>query len=348
MRISVAVCRGRIMTKERYDYIDTLRLFSILFIVLSHFDGECFAYMTGISMIQTHLAKDGSLGLLMYGWTGKYALALLCVISGFLVAMKYADGKSCDVGGFIITRYFRMMLPVMANNLVFGIWLKILGENVDVSAFFREAVIPGLNGVNRNLWCIGSFLTGNILVCLICYLQNRKPRAVWLYAAVVPVLVCLQDVWLLATVAGGICFEAASRLKRKRLVNNWWLLGIAPIVWLLARGEESTEMYYRDMAAAVLIMTAFYCLPILQRIFACRFLKPLKKCCYSLFVVHGMTLFLVGPTWNLVQGWGIRSGAGIFISCFLVLFLIDLAIAYVVYYLSEVKLYKVIIKRFFA
>ena len=82
------------MEKERYDYIDTLRLCSILFIVLSHFDGECFYYLTGISMMQTHLARDGKLGLLMYGWTGKYALALLCVISGFLTAMKYAGKKN--------------------------------------------------------------------------------------------------------------------------------------------------------------------------------------------------------------------------------------------------------------
>lgn len=334
------------MAKERQDYIDTLRLCCILFIVLSHFDGECFSYMTGISMVRTHLAREGSLGLLMYGWTGKYALALLCVISGFLAAMKYAGKDVCDVGSFIVTRYFRMMLPVMACNLLFAVVLKILGEPVGLYYYFKEAVIPGLNGVNRNLWCIGSFLIGNVLICLICYLRIRGIRPIWLYAVLLPVLVCLQDVWLTATVAGGLCFEFAQWLKQKELVNGWWLLGVIPAVWLLPRGEENTVMYYRDILAALLIMTAFYCMPVLQRLFACRFLKPLKKCSYSLFVVHGMTLFMVGPTWTLVQRWGISSGAGIFVSWFLLMFLIDLAAAYVVYYLSEVKLYKAIVKRF--
>lgn len=334
------------MEKGRHDYIDTLRLCCILFIVLSHFDGDCFSYMTGISMMRIHLAKDGSLGLLMYGWKGKYALALLCVISGFLVAMKYEGKDTCDVGSFVITRYFRMMLPVMACNLLFGILLKALGEQVGVFYFLKESIVPGLNSVNRNLWCIGSFLWGNILICLICYLQKQGIRSLWSYAVLLPILICLQDVWLLATVAGGACFGIAGWLKRKAPVNNWWLIGILPIIWLLPRGEESTIMYYRDILAAILIMTAFYCLPTLQSIFACRFLNPLKKCSYSLFIVHGMTLFMVGPAWSLVQRWGITSGAGLFVSSFLVLFLIDLIAAYVVYYLSEVKLYKAIVKRF--
>ncbi len=67
----------------------------------------------GISRVWIHLARDGSLGLLMYGWTRKYALALLCVISGFPVAMKYESKDTCDVGSFAIVRYFRMMLLVM-------------------------------------------------------------------------------------------------------------------------------------------------------------------------------------------------------------------------------------------
>lgn len=82
----------------------------------------------GISRVWIHLARDGSLGLLMYGWTRKYALALLCVISGFPVAMKYESKDTCDVGSFAIVRYFRMMLLVMVCNLLFDILRQALGE----------------------------------------------------------------------------------------------------------------------------------------------------------------------------------------------------------------------------
>lgn len=334
------------MKEVRYDYIDTLRLFSILFIVISHFDGECFACLTGISMMQMHLGKEGKLGLLAYGWTGKYALAILCVISGFLAAMRFGEGGGCDVGSFLVTRYFRMMLPVMVSNFFFGVLLKVREEPLDVASWLKGSFVPGFPLPNRNLWCIGSFLVGNLLVCLVYYLQQKGIPLVGLYGLLLVLLAALQDVWLFAIVAGGLCLEVARWLKERRLAGNWWMCGILPLVWLLPRGEESTAVYYRDIGAAVLIMTAFYCLPVLQRAFACPFLKPLKKCCYSLFVVHGMTLFAVEPAWRFVQEMGISSGAGIYICLFFILFSIDLLAAYVVYYLSEVKLYHAIVKRF--
>ena len=330
-------------TKEKYHYIDTLRFLAICFIVFAHFDGECFQYFMGSTLSQLYFTKDSATGWLLYGWNGKYALALLCVISGFLSAMKCSRSDS-DAGEFVITRYLRLMLPVMGANLIFGIWLNLLGEQIDVAMYLKSSLTPGLTGTNRNLWCIGSFLIGNILICLLEKIRNKRSMGNWSYLPLLAVLLILQDPWLFAVVLGGFVYEFAEWMKEKRLINNWWLLGIIPLVWWLPRGEESTLMYYRDILAAAVIMAAFHCLPVLQRIMEWKWLGKFKQYSYSLFVVHGMTLFLLGPTWEIVQKLGIHGFYGVFVSLFLMTFAIDLVIAIVVYYIFEEKAYKMIVK----
>jgi len=312
---------------------------AILFIVFSHFDHECFQYFLGFAMSDIYLSKGGKLGWLMYGWTGKAALALLCVISGFLTAMRYSGQKEYDGGFFVITRYLRLMLPVAGTNLLFGIVFLFKGIEISVPDYIRSAVVPGMNNVNRNLWCIGSFLVGNLLVYLLCYLQSKGKKMIWLYPLLLVLLMAIQSPWTLAVVAGGGGFLLAERLQEKGFVKGWMLVLIAPFFWWLLRGEESTLLYYRDILAGVLLLVTIYCMKPLQRLFAGKVWKPLKKCSYSLFVVHGMTLFLLGATWQLVQMLGISSPKGIFVVLFLLTFGIDLVAAGVIYYLFEVKIY---------
>ncbi len=329
-------------TKDKYHYIDTLRFLAICFIVFAHFDGECFQYFMGSTLSQSYFSRDSVTGGLLYGWTGKYALALLCVISGFLSAIK-CSRSNCDTAEFIIKRYLRLMLPIMGTNLIFGCWLAVLGESINIGMYVKSSLIPGLAGTNRHLWCIGSFLVGNILICFLNKIRTGNAR-IWLYLPLLAVLLILQDPWLFAVVLGGFAYELAQKLKEKQIINNLWLLGIVPLVWWLPRGEETTLMYYRDMLAAAVIMISFHCLPVLQKIMAWKWLNKLKKYSYSLFIVHGMTLFLLGPVWKVIQQLGIYDFHGVFVSFFVMIFAIDLVIAIVIYYLFEENLYKKLVK----
>lgn len=338
-------------TKEKnsfkYDYIDTLRFFAIFFIVFTHFDNECFQYFMGNTFWQTYFSSNHFVGWFLYGLNGKAVLALLCVISGFLSKLNCSKKRECDAGVFLITRYLRLMLPVFGANLFFGTWLSLRGETIDKWQYFRASIVPGINDVNRNLWCIESFLLGNLLICLIEVIYRKNKWANWLYFPCLFVLFLLKETWVFAVVAGGLSFVIAKYCKEKKLLHMGWLIGILPAVWWLSRGEESILFYYRNIAASVLLMIAFYCLLPLQRIFAWKALAPIKKWSYSLFVVHGMTLFLVGPAWTLIQKIGVKSYAGTFFSLFAVVFFIDLLIAVVLYYIFEVIIYRTIINKLF-
>lgn len=324
--------------REKLDYIDTLRFLATFFIVFVHFDNECFSYFMDSTVSAKLFSPDYWTGWFLYGVTGKFALAVMCIISGFLTAMKYAGKKECDVGAFFISRYLRLMVPALVLNLMFALRHLFVGESVDILLCIKAGIIPGIMDMNRNLWCIDSFLIGNFLVCLLFYLRTRIKWADWLYLPLSVILIVTDQTWVFAVLAGGFSFVLADFLKRKNRVKSWWLIGILPVLWLLIRGEESTVMYYRDILAGVIIMITFYCIPVLQKIFAMKWLRPIKRTGYSLFLVHGMTLFLVGPAWNIVQKLGITSYIGTFIGLFAVVFLFDLLIAIVLYYLAEVKI----------
>lgn len=334
------------MYKREFDYIDTLRFLAIFFIVFAHFDGECFNYFMHSTVTEKFFFPGHWLSFILFGHTGKYALAILCIISGFLTAMKYYREEQCDVGAFVIGRYLRLMVPVLFTDLVFWAYLLCTGGNGNILDYIRPGLTPGNMGINRNLWCIGAFFIGNLIVCLLCYLKNRTRFADWLYLPVLGILALMGQIWVFAAVAGGLSYVVAAWCKEKDFLRCWHLVGIIPILWLLIRGYESDFMYYRDILAGFIIMISFYCLPVLQKIFAFKHIRWIKKKSYSLFIVHGMTLFIVGPVWNLIQSWGITGYYSIFITMFLMVFLFDFGIAVVVYYLAEVKICGVLQKVF--
>ena len=328
-------------TKEKYHYIDTLRFVAICYIVFTHFDHECFQYFMGSTVTQFFFSKDCATGWLLYGLTGKYALALLCVISGFLCAHKCSK-KGADVAEIVITRYLRLMLPVAGANLLFGIWVSATGEQIDVPVYLKSSLIPGMTGANRNLWCIGSFLVGSILIAVLYYVKSRNSKGFLLAVPILVAAVIMENPWLFAVMVGGLSYEAADWLRRKQVFRYWWLVVILPILWWLPRAEESTLTHYRQIAACVVIMITLYCLPGLQKILAWKKLDCLKKYSYSLFVVHGMTLFLLGPSWEIVQKLGVQGFYATFAVLFLLTLAVDVAAAIVIYYLFEKTIYRLL------
>lgn len=329
---------GKMNEREKYDYIDTLRFLATFLIVFAHFDGECFNYFMQSTVTEKFFFPGYWTGWFLFGHTGKYALAILCIISGFLTAMKYYGSQKCDVGAFVIGRYLRLMVPILFTNLLAMIYCIATGTAVDILHYIKTGLTPGNMEVNRNLWCMGAFFIGNLLVCLLCYLKDRVEWADWLYLPLLGVLALMGQTWIFAAAAGGLSYIVAVRCKEKGFLHTWHLVFIVPVLWLVIRGYESELMYYRDILAGFIVMAVFYCLPALQKLFAWKRIKWIKKMSYSLFIVHGMTLFIVGPIWNLIQSWGIQGYYSIFVSMFILVFLFDFAIAVVVYYLAEGKL----------
>lgn len=327
--------------KKQLEFLNTFRFISVIWIVFAHFNYQCFSHYFPENIFETFLYNPSSwLYWIFYGITGKYAVAMMCIISGWLVAKKFYN-KKVDFGKFLFNRYIRLMLPIFVTCTIYTIILLMQGKTMSLGTYLAGTLWPGNNGINEHLGYILDFLLGNVLIALLTYLFSQKKYLPILYILILIILYFMGKVWIVSTMIGGLTYHLCEFMKEKKRYHLWYLFFIVPVVWILPRGQESDFIYLRDSIACSLIVITFYCLPSLQKIVNWNGLKNIKKISYSLFITHGLVNQLFSgylveqfKNANNIQNMYIVEGI-----TFLIVFIIDLIIAGVVYYLIENKLY---------
>lgn len=330
--------------KKQLEFINTLRFISVVWIVFTHFNYQCFSHYYTENILESFCYHNTSwLYWILYGITGKYAVAMMCIISGFLVAKKFYR-KAVDFGKFIFSRYLRLMLPAFATCTIYIMIRMFQGNYISISSYLNGVLWLGNNGINEHLGYILDFFLGNIFVALLGYLFSNKKHFPLLYIPLILLLYYMEKIWILSTVIGGLTYHLCEIIKEKKLYHYWYLLLVIPVVWWLPRGEEGNKIYLRDTIACSLMMITFYCLPKLQSLLNWNRLKNIKKISYSLFVTHGLVnsllsgyIVLYFKNRNIIANVYIVQ-----LVTFLIVLTIDLIISAIVYYLVEDKLYNYI------
>ena len=69
-------------------WLNAVRFFAILYVLWTHYEYEIFAevHPLGQNIEKLFFMPPSPSSWLLYGYTGKYAVAVLCVISGFVTA----------------------------------------------------------------------------------------------------------------------------------------------------------------------------------------------------------------------------------------------------------------------
>lgn len=165
---------------EHVDYIDTLRFLSVLFILFTHFDTQCYFQVTNVIMFERFLSATHIASFLFSGWTGKYALALMCVISGWCVAKAY-QSKETRLEQFIVNRYIRLVVPVLIVSTIIYM-CSFLGENhISVGEYVASAFYLGTDFLNPHLWCIDEIFIGSVVsqIMFMNFKEERKNGGVY-------------------------------------------------------------------------------------------------------------------------------------------------------------------------
>ena len=325
--------------KKELEFLNTLRFISVIWIIFAHFNYQYFAHYFTTNILDSMYYNQWTFWI-FYGLTGKYAVAMMCIISGFLVAKKFYK-KEVDFGKFIFKRYLRLMLPIFFTCTIYVIIKMIQGNYISISKYLNGVLWLGNNGINGHLGYILDFFLGNIFIGILTYLFSNKKYFPLLYIPLMILLYYMGKIWILATVMGGLTYHLCEFIKERKLYKYWYLLIVIPIIWCLPRGPETYEFYLRYAIASSAIIITLYCLPKLQKLLNWNKLKNIKKLSYSLFVIHGLVN-------NLLSGYIIQYFKNINIIAnaymlelitFLIVLAIDFAIASVTYYLVECKLY---------
>lgn len=330
--------------KKQLEFINTLRFLAVIWIVFAHFNYQCFSYYAQNNILEKFCYNNTSwLYWIFYGVTGKYAVAMMCIISGFLVAKKFYK-KAIDFGKFLFTRYLRLMLPIFVTCTIYVI-IRIFQRNtISISSYLNGILWLGNSGINEHLGYILDFFLGNVFIALLTYLFSNKKYFPLLYIPLILLLYYMEKIWILSTVMGGFTYHLCETIKEKKLYKYWYLIIIIPIIWWLPRGEETNKIYLRDTVACSLIMITIYCLPKLQSLINLNKVKNIKKISYSLFVTHGLINSLCSGC--IVQYFKniniIKNIYVLQLFTFLIVLLIDILIAWIIYYFVENKLYNFI------
>lgn len=327
---------------KQLEFLNTLRFLSVILIVFAHFNYQAFGKYFSQNILESFCYHNTSfLYWIFYGITGKYAVAMMCIISGFLVANKFYK-KTIDFGKFILNRYLRLMIPVFITCTIYVIIKIIQGENFSLSAYLNGTLWLGNNGINEHLGYILDFFVGNVLVALITHLFSNKKYFQILYIPLIILLYYMEKLWVLSTVLGGFTYHISETIKEKKLYKYWYVVITIPIIWWLPRGDETNKIYLRDSIACSLIIITTYCLPKLQVLLNWNILKNIKKISYSLFVTHGLINNLF--SWNVINYFKniIQNVYILQIISFTIILIINLVISGIIYYLIENKLYNFI------
>lgn len=330
--------------KKQLEFLNTLRFLSVILIVFAHFNYQCFSSYYTQNILDSFWYNNNSwLYWIFYGVTGKYALAMMCIISGFLVAKKFYR-KAVDFGKFIFNRYLRLMLPIFVTCTLYVIIRMFQGSYISIPTYLKGVLWLGESGINEHLGYILDFFVGNIIIALITYLFSNKKYFPLLYIPLSILLFFMEKIWILSTLIGGITYHLCEIIKEKKLYKYWYLIIVLPLLWWLPRGEESNLIYLRDSIACSLIVITIYCFSKLQKLLNWEKLKNIKKISYSLFVTHGLVNILIsGYIVEYFKNINIISNVYIVeIITFFIVLIIDLLISVVIYYLVEYKLYNVI------
>lgn len=332
--------------KKQLEFLNTLRFLSVILIVFAHFNYQCFSNYYTENIIESFWYNSASwMYWIFYGITGKYAVAMMCIISGFLVAKKFYK-KAVDIGKFLFNRYLRLILPIFVTCTIYILIRNIQGKNISLALYLNGVLWLGNSGINEHLEYILDFFIGNVFIAIITYLFLNKKYFPILYLPLILILYYMEKIWILSTVLGGLTYHLCEIIKEKKLYKYWYLVFIIPIIWYLPRGEEGNKIYLRDSIACLLIIITFYCLPKLQKLIEWNKLKNIKKISYSLFVTHGLVNSLFSG--NIVLFFRdnniIQNVYLVQIITFCIVLVIDLIISGLVYYLVEYKLYKQINK----
>lgn len=239
---------------QKLDYLDGLKVLSCLMIFNFHFIN--FFYPGEYSLLpeQFHTASleylVGSTPLnILLG--GKFGVRIFMTLSGFFAGYRFfltGDKRSLKTG--VVKKYFRLILPILAANLLIFILMSIgayrnqeasllAGSEVFVGGYncfepdfwaaMKEAVwgcfVSGENQYNGPLWFIYYEFWGTLLIAAILSLLGES-RARYIAYVVAAVLFIRSDFlpFVLGTVVCDLTFRTPAWLKR--LSDQKWLMGL--------------------------------------------------------------------------------------------------------------------------
>ena len=233
------------------------------------------------------------MGIILFGITGKFAVAIFAVLTGFF-ANKPSKTNS-DTAVKIIRRYIHFAIPLFIVSAVNAIIcaIRFAGEK-DTYNMIQEVLVGSLlfdeNNYCAQAWCLGDFF--HCKHYHICFGKQKNRCLIW--ALVIAVLLAADRIWLAICLLGALVREADTYIndsqmlrKRPKLFSVLKVI-LLVISFVIIRFDECSLTYILDGISASMIMLICLNSSILQHILSVKFLSTGGKISYEFFLIHVM------------------------------------------------------------
>ena len=325
--------------KKQMEYLNTLRFLSVVLILFTHYNYQCYSLYVNNNILSTFFYNNSVWTyIITSGITGKLALAMMCIISGFLVAKKFNKKEDPDFYNFVLNRYIRLMIPIFFIGTIYAIIRIIQNQAIGFADYISGVFWPGSIKIDDHLYCIGDFFIGNIVLAIITHYTKNNKYSKLIYIPIIFVLYKIEKIWIMSTIIGGLTYELCVYLKEKKILKYWNLIFVLPISIVAISGEESYITYFKYSIVSMIAVIYIYCLPKLQTILNFNKINKIKKYSYSMFISHGIVYSLIGEKIIKLMEF-IKNDYLLEITTFIIIFIVDLIIAGIIHYVAENKMY---------
>lgn len=230
------------LKQQHFYWLDLLRFLAAFMVLFSHTRNDYFVAYNYLPADQ-----QGPLSFLFYafGRLGHEAVMVFFVLSGFLVGgrgiERIAKG-SFQKRSYVIDRFVRIMLPLVASVLLYFIvclmmgisfpYWRALGNLMSLQGIFCDSLVGPFWSLSYEVW----FYIALLAVSLI--FSKSKWLGVILSSLCILVFACfLEPHYLFIWLIGAVCY-----LTRPEKINHWlFLLSIVGIIAFIILWQISSD-----------------------------------------------------------------------------------------------------------
>lgn len=277
------------MACKRLKWLDGMRGLAILWILFVHF----------VVVFSHNETADfpGFLGLLLFGISGKLAVAGCSVIMGYFASKP----ASVSLWRYAWRRYITFVIQILLAEGIYLLLTRIPAVNG-----YALSCVPELSWPLRSLiplflkdaflfeaqlistyWCVGAFAAGSILTFLLSHFMENKP--LWMQmlvcAAAIGGLIQLECTWLAIILMGWalrLLLKCHFPFQKNPLL---WIAMLSVVPWMIRRNEGFLT-YLLDGAASVIVLYVFSQWKWIQTLLSFRPVAFLGTISLELFIIH--------------------------------------------------------------
>lgn len=236
--------------------------------------------------------------IILYGVTGKFAVAIFGVISGYFAFRSGRDRANQSIADYAIKRYIYFFICGLFIDLVYTIYN---GINDGFSAFafvyaLKEALFIN-SSIYETFWCMKDFLVASIL----CFVMGRA-KSDLKANAIIAILLCISHPWV------GICMLGTlidDLLEYSDILKKPWCQAIMFIsIFIFIKREESTITYVIQGILSVVLILLANTNAVVNKILDNKITAAGGQICMAIFLIHRIVYTILSdPLYSAFDMW---------------------------------------------